>query len=54
MIININITNDFKINCLTDLVKLNMEGIKVNKTKVAKEFGVTRKTVSKYMSGFKP
>lgn len=54
MIINVNITNDYEINCLTDLVKLNMEGIKVNKTKLAKDLKVSRKTVRKYMDGFKP
>ena len=31
-----------------------MEGIKVNKTKLAKDLKVSRKTVRKYMDGFKP
>lgn len=54
MIINVSINNDFEIKCLTDLVKLNMAGVKVNKTKLAKELGVTRKTIRKYMGGYKP
>ena len=28
MIVNVNINNDYEINCLNDLVKLNMDGIK--------------------------
>lgn len=54
MIINVNINNDFEINCLTVLVKLKMANIKVNKTKLAKELGVTRKTIRKYMEGYEP
>ena len=30
MIVNVNINNDYEINCLNDLVKLNMDGIKTN------------------------
>jgi transposase len=54
MIVNVNINNDYEINCLNDLVKLNMDGIKTNKTQIAKELGVSRKTVRKYMKGYEP
>lgn len=32
MIINVSINNNFEINSLTDLVKLNMAGVKVNRS----------------------
>ncbi len=58
MYIALNIETSFEINCLSDLPKFKqlMEHLKmkINKSKLAEELGVDRRTVDKYLSGFVP
>ena len=56
MILNANITTDITINTLQDLHKLQpfLEDctLKINKSQIARELDVNRKTVDKYLNGF--
>lgn len=54
MIVTVNVKNNFDINYLSDLKKLNMEGIKINKSELSRHLGVSRTTVKKYINGFTP
>jgi len=57
MIIDINLTTDYRINKLEDLVKLKtlqeVTGIKINISALARQLNVDRRTVKKYINGFK-
>ncbi len=57
MIIKPPITTDLKIEKLEDLHKLKpfMESanLKINKSQIARELGADRRTVGKYLNGFK-
>lgn len=56
MLINIEVNNNVEICSLNDLFILGrlqeVGSIKVNKSKIARELGVDRRTVSKYMEGY--
>lgn len=56
MHIQLNINTDVEINCLTDLPKLKMllesSNMKINKSQLARELGVDRRTVGKYLDGY--
>ena len=56
MILKANITTDITINTLQDLHKLQpfLEDctLKINKSQIARELDVNRKTVDKYLHGF--
>ena len=56
MHIQLNINADVEINCLTDLPKLKMllesSNMKINKSQLARELGVDRRTISKYLEGY--
>ena len=56
MILNSNIITDIKIESIHDLYKLKPfmeEGIlKINKSQIARELDVDRRTVDKYINGF--
>lgn len=56
MIINVKLCNNLTIDSLNDLVKLKiLEEVgttKINKSKVARDLGIDRRTVSKYMNGY--
>ncbi|KKI90667.1 transposase, partial [Bacillus sp. SA1-12] len=58
MYIALDIQTDFKINSLTDLPKLKilMENLKmrINKSQLARELNVDRRTINKYLNGFTP
>lgn len=58
MHIGINVQSDIEITNLTDLPKfqLLMESLnmKINKSKLARDMGVDRRTVDKYLKGYKP
>ena len=58
MYYQLNLTTNLEINSLSDLPKLKllMESLnmKVNKSKLAQEFGVDRRTIDKYLNGFQP
>ncbi|MBW8352166.1 IS21 family transposase [Bacillus sp. IITD106] len=58
MHIQLNINTDIEINSLLDLPKLKMimESLKmkINKSKLAREMGVDRRTIEKYLEGYKP
>ncbi|THE09441.1 IS21 family transposase, partial [Bacillus timonensis] len=58
MYISLNVDVDFEINSLLDLPKFKqiMEHMKmkINKSKLAEELGVDRRTVEKYLNGFVP
>ncbi|MCR5608072.1 MAG: IS21 family transposase [Lachnospiraceae bacterium] len=57
MIIKSNIITDIEIKSKEDLIKLQplMEagGMKINKSQIARELGIDRRTVDKYLKGFK-
>lgn len=57
MIINSNIITDLRIESINDLYKLKpfMEDatLKINKSQIARELDVDRRTVDKYLNGFK-
>ena len=57
MIINSNIITDLRIESVNDLYKLKpfMEDatLKINKSQIARELAVDRRTVDKYLNGFK-
>ncbi|WP_289804481.1 hypothetical protein [Dubosiella newyorkensis] len=56
MIITLSINNSLGVDSLTDLNKLMplmKEGVlKLNKSKIARELDVDRRTVDKYLNGF--
>lgn len=56
MIVNIEVNSNIEIHSLDDLFilgKLQEVGtIKVNKSKIARELGVDRRTVNKYIGGY--
>ncbi|WP_102271267.1 IS21 family transposase [Cytobacillus massiliigabonensis] len=58
MYIALNIQTDFEINSLTDLPKLKilMENLnmRINKSQLARELNVDRRTIEKYLNGFTP
>lgn len=58
MYITLNVETDFEINSLSDLPKFKqlMEHLKmkINKSELAREFGVDRRTIDKYLNGFIP
>ena len=58
MYIQLDITTGFEIKSLTDLAKYKqvMEHLKmkINKSKLARDMGVDRRTIDKYLSGFIP
>jgi len=58
MHITLNVETDFEIKSLSDLpkFKLVMENLKmkINKSQLARELGVDRRTVEKYLNGFIP
>lgn len=58
MYITLNIETDFEIKSLSDLPKLKqvMESLKmkINKSQLARELGVDRRTIDKYLNGFTP
>ena len=58
MYISLNVDVDFEITSLSDLPKFKqiMEymKMKINKSNLAKELGLDRKTVDKYLNGFVP
>lgn len=58
MYIQLDITTELSINSLTDLFKFKqvMEHLqmKINKSKLARDLGVDRRTIEKYLNGFVP
>ncbi len=56
--IQININTDVEINSLTDLPKLKLlmgsSKMKINKSKLARDMGVDRRTIDKYLAGYRP
>ena len=57
MILTNNLITDLEIKTVNDLYKIKplMEGtsLKINKSQIARELNVDRRTVSKYINGFK-
>ncbi|MDE0563015.1 helix-turn-helix domain-containing protein, partial [Exiguobacterium sp. B2(2022)] len=57
MQIQLNVDTTFQVNELTDLQKFNdmMEtmNMKINKSQLAREMGVDRRTVNKYLNGYR-
>lgn len=58
MYITLNVETNFEITSLSDLPKFKqlMEHLKmkINKSKLAEELGVDRRTIDKYLNGFMP
>ncbi len=58
MHMQINITTDIEVKSLSDLPKLKilMESLKmkINKSKLARDMGVDRRTIDKYLNGYEP
>lgn len=58
MHMQININTDLEINSLLDLPKLKMLmeslNMKINKSKLARDMGVDRRTIEKYLNGYFP
>lgn len=55
MIINYKINNNIEINTVNDLFKLNPlieNGLKINKSDIARKLNIDRRTVDKYINGF--
>lgn len=56
MHIQLNINTEIQINSLTDLPKLKLltesSHMKINKSQLAREFGVDRRTIDKYLNGY--
>ena len=55
MLINYEINTNLEINCLTDLNKLKdlqNNGLKVNKSALARRLGKDRRTINKYINGY--
>lgn len=57
MLLNYELTTNLKINTLMDLNKLKQfedsSNLKVNRSQIAREMNVDRRTISKYIGGFK-
>lgn len=57
MIINSSIVTDLNINSINDLYKLKPfledSTLKINKSQIARELAIDRRTVDKYIKGFK-
>ena len=58
MYINLDVQTDFEIKSLSDLKKfkelmVNLK-MKINKSQLARELGVDRRTIDKYLKGFTP
>lgn len=55
--IQMNINTDIDINSLTDLPKLKIlmesTGMKINKSKLARDMGVDRRPINKYLNDYK-
>ncbi|MCM3126122.1 MULTISPECIES: IS21 family transposase [unclassified Mesobacillus] len=58
MHVQLEVTTDIEIKCVTDLPKLKllMENLnmKINKSKLARELNVDRRTIDKYLNGYVP
>jgi len=58
MYMQINVNTNIEINTLADLPKLKllMESLKmkINKSKLARDMGVDRRTIDKYLQGYEP
>lgn len=58
MYISINVDTDFELTSLIDLPKykiiMESAGMKINKSALAREFGVDRRTIDKYLNGYQP
>ncbi|GGK09451.1 IS21 family transposase [Lentibacillus kapialis] len=58
MHIQVSVNTDIEINSLKDLPKLKMLSesakMKINKSKLARDMGVDRRTIDKYLKGYKP
>ena len=58
MHIQLEVETEFKINSLSDLANFKqvMEhlNMKINKSKLARDMGVDRRTIDKYLNGFIP
>jgi transposase len=56
--IQVKINTDIEINSLTELPKLKMlmesSRMKINKSKLARDMGVDRRTIDKYLTGYSP
>ena len=54
---SLNKENNFKLNSLEDLEKfkvmMDRSNLKINKSQLAREFGVDRRTIDKYLNGYK-
>lgn len=54
----LNINTEIEIGSLTDLPKLQLlmesTNMKINKSQLAKEYGVDRRTINKYLNGYTP
>src|SRR5699024_10977695 len=54
--IQLNINTEIEVNSLTDLPKLKLlmesSNMKINKSQLAREFGVDRRTIDKYLNGY--
>ena len=56
MLINYEINTNLEINCLMDLNKLkNLQnnGLKVNKSELARRLGMDRRAIDKYINGYR-
>jgi hypothetical protein len=58
MHVQLDVTTEIEIRCVTDLPKLKllMENLnmKINKSKLARELNVDRRTIDKYLNGYVP
>lgn len=57
MLINYEINTNLEIKCLKDLHKLKdlqNNGLKVNKSELARRLGKDRRTITKYINGYEP
>lgn len=56
MIMNLTLNSSIEINCLLDLSKLKVLveelKLKINKSQIARELGVDRRLIDKYMNGY--
>lgn len=56
MIMNLTVNSSIEINCLLDLPKLKVLveelKLKINKSQIARELGVDRRLIDKYMNGY--
>lgn len=58
MHLQLSVNTEIEINSLSDLPKLKMlmENLqmKINKSRLARDMGVDRRTIDKYLDGYKP